>query len=688
MRGKAPPPIWVDTHLMTNRLAALENDRKDGGDHSPKRPRSRISVSTSSSRSSSVEAKKSDNEDSKGESKEEQKEEPKEKGTMTTKINRVPWMEFKRKFDVKKDITQLYAIDVLAGKPVIPYEVWRNRFLRENPVGLNDQRRFKLFRIFGGMKQAAEESEETNINIQNEPSAAAKQSQMSKDKDKDFYAQMPDRLRINGGPLAHLLEKSLDVELNASSSPAVLLRPFKLLVHHNNTIRDLYSQLTEKFEKKPSTTQEQDEGKKEEQSGDGKDPSGAEAAGKSQSTTNEESLLDTYGTEQAYKELGTLIKFMDEDLKTVKQFEDGSITKVYFSDLWHVFRPGDEVIASSKPLNAYRVYHTAGGRPYLSPPKDSEEESGSDFARRYRIPEQSSDFSINAYQMDFDGIKLGPVRHSFSIQKYDGLRDITSLPVYPLRFAKDRESVRKTLQSNGHTFNDLARGGYVQYRGMNLHEAEDIESQVIVDFNAALWDSQDKISSWDFKIEFGIRPPAGANKAEVTMVSAGGCTKANCCENDFIFNDLSIDDRRMEDFITEKPLLTTDIRYLNDDVKQIPEEDFILFPHRLFAFVLKDRKWGKPANSIDHTSSLLLTDFLLAVIDVNNVKKVPETQQEGWKSLVLPRGHKEMVYSLVQAHFRNRGRVGVEDESQADLVRGKGKNFRLFYLWVSGRILH
>ena len=33
-----------------------------------------------------------------------------------------------------------------------------------------------------------------------------------------------------------------------------------------------------------------------------------------------------------------------------------------------------------------------------------------------------------------------------------------------------------------------------------------------------------------------------------------------------------------------------------------------------------------------------------------------------------------MVYSLVQAHFRNRQRVGAEDEMRADLISGKGRS--------------
>ncbi len=195
--------------------------------------------------------------------------------------------------------------------------------------------------------------------------------------------------------------------------------------------------------------------------------------------------------------------------------------------------------------------------------------------------------------MDFDGTKFGPVTYEFRIQSYTEQQDLTNLHLYRLKFAIDPDVVRKMLSYNGQTFFKLSRGGHVQCRGSNLHEAENIDSQIIVDFNAALSDVQDKDEIWEYAVSFGIRPPSSANLAEVVMMSAGGCKKKGCCENDYVFDDSSLDHRRMEDFIQDKPILTTDVRYLSNDPEQIEEKDLILFTHWLFAFVLKDRKWGR-----------------------------------------------------------------------------------------------
>ncbi|KKP04181.1 hypothetical protein THAR02_03699 [Trichoderma harzianum] len=453
----------------------------------------------------------------------------------------------------------------------------------------------------------------------------------------EVYPSMPDRIRINGEPLRKLLEKALEVDFSSgglidskSSCSVVFLKPYKLFVQNESRIRQIYEQLEQKFA--DPETQER------------KAPADDEKS---------ENFLETHGTEQAFKELSCLIEFMDSDLKGLKQLGDATISKVSFSDLWHIFYPGCVVITSQEPINAYRVFYVTGGRSYLSPPEDEEESDAENITKPYRIPDKESDLLVACYQIDFDGKKFGPVSHSFSLQKYDDFRDVTSLPIYPLEFAKKSAKIKNMLTVNGQTFLDVCKGEHVQYRGINLHETEEIDSEVVVDFQAALWDPQDKDkdSGWDYAIQFGIKPPTVNNKAEVIMVSSNGCRRSHCCENEVVFDDLAIDHQRMEDFLTDKSWLTTDLRHLNDNPKRIPKGDLILFPHRLFAFVLKDRKW--------------------AVIDVNNVKRVPEPKPEAWQSLVLPEGHKEMVYSIVQSHFRDKKRLGPEDETQTDLIRGK-----------------
>lgn len=55
-----------------------------------------------------------------------------------------------------------------------------------------------------------------------------------------------------------------------------------------------------------------------------------------------------------------------------------------------------------------------------------------------------------------------------------------------------------------------------------------------------------------------------------------------------------------------------------------------------------------------------------------------EDDKTAFGRLVLPKGHKEMVLSLISQHFRNKMSQKTRDE-QIDIVRGKG-NFNEFEL--------
>ncbi|RSL55359.1 hypothetical protein CEP54_009403 [Fusarium duplospermum] len=599
--------------LLEDRLVSLEDERLD-----PKLKRS-PSPSEGSSRGADMDADEAN-------------------GAIPT-LNRVAWPEFKRKYPEKRNPSQVHAIDVLVSNPVIPHEVWNDRVARSHPRHLDSlDRRIRLFQMFGEHDPFGEfdDSNGAGSATRNEPAMA----QIPR----DSYQAIPDRIRINRAPLKRLLEKALEVDLK--DGPIVLLKPFKLLVKYGARIRSLHAQLERKFGQQSSQPTDPDEQDHTEDNpvrypGDDNDVG--------------TSLLDAYGTKQAYQQLGCLIEFMNHDLGTLKHFANSSATKISFSDLWHIFQAGVAVVTGHKPIDAYRVLHVTGGRPYLSPPKDEDEGENETIMKAYRVPAKSSDFVITCYQIGFDGNKFGPVTKSFSIQKYDGFQDIRSLPIYPLSFARDPSDLRKKLSENGEMFIKLSKVGHVLYRGLNLHEAEEIDSEIIVDFHAALWDNQDKDDEWHdkYQVDFGIQTLPNADQAEVVMVSRGGCKEPGCCENDQVFNDLDLDHRFIEEYLAENEFPTTDARYLTDDPIRIPQDDLILFPHRLFAFVLKDRKW--------------------AVVDINNITELPESTGEAWKSLVLPGGHKEMVYSLVQSHFRSKDTGRAEEEMQADLIRGKGK---------------
>ncbi|OOF92562.1 hypothetical protein ASPCADRAFT_8835 [Aspergillus carbonarius ITEM 5010] len=103
---------------------------------------------------------------------------------------------------------------------------------------------------------------------------------------------------------------------------------------------------------------------------------------------------------------------------------DGSVdkSKVFFSDLWHLFRPGTEVIGSDAK-QAYRVLQVNSPPHRVAPAW-----------QRYGITPtrtRKALLSVICVYIDFDGKSLGPVSRVFDIKPFKGARDVTALEIYP-----------------------------------------------------------------------------------------------------------------------------------------------------------------------------------------------------------------------------------------------------------------
>lgn len=105
-----------------------------------------------------------------------------------------------------------------------------------------------------------------------------------------------------------------------------------------------------------------------------------------------------------------------------------------------------------------------------------------------------------------------------------------------------------------------------------------------------------------------------------------------------------------------------------------------LMPGEVYAFSLRRRKWGK--SCISPISNPQMADLITyhadtlvpqVFVDLNNLGSVK--QEDNWKDLVLPRGHKETVQAMVE-NFTSTGSaaggIGTHDDFGMDLVPGKG----------------
>jgi hypothetical protein len=298
-------------------------------------------------------------------------------------------------------------------------------------------------------------------------------------------------------------------------------------------------------------------------------------------STEDNEFPEHTGTQEALDDLRCLIKFMDTNIKPrVNQLQESTSRKIFFSDIWYLFKPGDEIIASDQ-RQVYRVVQITGIRHH------------STYANVKNVghPQwKAPPVVLHCMYLDFDGKLVGPVSKTIEIPKFDGERDIRSLPVYPLRFATAPETVRDELIKRGKFFMELSEVKHVQFTGVTLETKEEVDSQVVVDFEQTLQHNSD----WGPDIE---PPPAGdASGPEPADDNVFSCSIIGCCDDETSHTDAYVDQNRMREFTREQPALAIYSRSIKD-VTTLRDDELVLLTHRVFVFILRSRKWGISARS-------------------------------------------------------------------------------------------
>lgn len=401
----------------------------------------------------------------------------------------------------------------------------------------------------------------------------------------------------------------------------------------------------------------------------------------SKSTRNEETE-DLTDSVEALRDIRCLIEFIDLELRpVVDSYRDGTCQKIVFSDLWYLFKPGDLLYSplgkdnsedyweenhpqkpSDRFQEAFRVVCTAGGRPHLEPSTVTYLNTGQ--------KSTVNAFVISVYWVDFSGTQLGSRGFNFFLIPFEGEREINSLQCYPLRHASNAGELKSKWTARGEAFREYMTFKYKYYTGKSLtcrpdgirrsedeypKHAENIDSQVVVDFGEALaahpgWKTFGgnlTLTDDDAPGELFEDYPTSYWKDSYRKVLDEE-------RDDEIYEDMHIDTKLMEEYTQHDPLRRDHPQTVPTRNGDLDEKYLVLLPNRVFAFVMKTRKWS-----------------ILTVDGLRPIKRYPG----GFNDLQLPMGHKRTIKSLVHNHFINKNAHLDELEASydADLVRGKGR---------------
>lgn len=167
-----------------------------------------------------------------------------------------------------------------------------------------------------------------------------------------------------------------------------------------------------------------------------------------------------------------------------EQAAEGTLKKVTFQDLWHIFRSGDILFSKREGVEQLSQLYSVTGGHYLRRKVHSELEGQigmymSSRPRRRHDQDSSDDeeddqhtvltsgiwtpFIIDAFVMGFDGTKIGPLRERHLIRYFEGERSIADLEIFPVHFHSEADVVLERMRQRGERL--LRVDGHRSYQG-------------------------------------------------------------------------------------------------------------------------------------------------------------------------------------------------------------------------------
>lgn len=434
---------------------------------------------------------------------------------------------------------------------------------------------------------------------------------------------LPSRIRINSAPIRRILNSVCDEPLRVDglTGALIIVRPYKLLTHYEGEIRQRMGEIEsihqERLNQEAALDRSNIEasgthvldtanGAKIDENGVAKDERepGTVAVWEDVDRIgrrgfSQDMLFSTEPTEwskltdaevkEATDDFRCLVRFLDETLTPVRHYLQAQPKEIAFHNIWHLYSTGALVYVRDRsiPQKTWKIIQATGGRRYLSEPEE----------RITGWETKFSPFVLDCYHLDFDGTKFVRVYHRFEIEMFENPILVSSLRVMPLVVAErtglaNIEHLRKRgmeflsysepspshhREYHGVTVTQSPSGGPLYRRDAGEIDArplftERVDSQVVVDFERAI----------------RANPDWGPVNNEIELF------KIDPSELDDRMDDVEKDDmwdaRASDDLLKEEEGKWQ--RWDKGETR--PEgDDVLLFPNRVFGFVLRSRSWGK-----------------------------------------------------------------------------------------------
>ncbi|KAI1407978.1 hypothetical protein F5Y13DRAFT_173564 [Hypoxylon sp. FL1857] len=356
---------------------------------------------------------------------------------------------------------------------------------------------------------------------------------------------------------------------------------------------------------------------------------------------------------------------------------------VTYEEIPYLFRPGSLAFLPQQDNTlrlsaAQQVWRMVSCTPADHTTKFDEEEYDSSSSSTSTDEEDLAETKWSMYCLDYNGETLVQVWKTVGFEFFHGQRPVADLECYPLAFYPDRIKLLEEKKEAGRAFKSCIAEGikHVHYSGWtfttnilgerlrtNSHphslsiQAEHMDSKVIIDFKEALhiypyWEALLRKSfiptaTWDCVEEFGTELLLWNEYPE----NSRGSGRSRPEKIKILSQEHEPYAREARKWM-ESDAFISGGRTFKD--QGWTDEDLALLPRRLFAYVLKDRKFA----SLD-----------IGSIDMNRLQS-----DVSLDDIQMKESHRKMIRSAVSAHFRSQKSENKRPSTiDLDIIRGKGE---------------
>ncbi|KAJ9144715.1 Fidgetin-like protein 1 [Pleurostoma richardsiae] len=355
--------------------------------------------------------------------------------------------------------------------------------------------------------------------------------------------------------------------------------------------------------------------------------------------------------------------------KRFDKVDKGAPPKILYEEIPFLFKPGELAYVPAPPTTSKALHRSALQTIFKMAyciPRDLSHEfrDGSGWKKR------SQDTFWMLYCLDYDGDRFKAVYSKAEFASFDGEKEITSLPCFPLRFHPHYDVLLKHQTDMGIRFRDCVEGGvrHQYYSGWTLvtgmfpetddekkskqEDPEHIESEVVVDFKEAArhipeWPPNEEPiwhGSWKEETDMACPMTYWSKDGTNQQIYEGADT--------IIIREDNIHCKYAEAYFEDDKWVHEKEDTPDEEWKPV---DLAILPKRVLGYVLRERKFAR--------------------LDIQNFQIKKEDRQVTLDDIKMKPSHRSIIRSTVSSHFDKKEKERTSDVPvyNPDLIQGKGR---------------